>query len=396
MITNFFRIELPFESFQIQRVPYSESAWANLKKQHNKVASFFRKNDLIYISPSKGSNIEIGDIVTLNVAENTSVVLSLIRHLVFRTFRDEFPIRIPQSFSPLRFFSTKNEHDAIRELLPRELQGIIRFLRMIEVEARQITEARSPSFGLLIRSRQRWQFDVTLDKLYSQGFDLIGKSVLGSHGIPGLEGVLAPEEELLGEVRAVTDRAAEIVTNDGAIQRELETLLMQRTQNQIGAYLAFRLGNQKATRVFQNLRQDRRDREKPGPSFGEVNKFAGWFVGSATAPRVYENNDGFCFTVTGKNGFEGVSIPLQRTNLVFDYGPGASATTPLQGLANYGPFNSERFERNDLRILAICHPQSRGAMSQFTKQLIDGIPESLYFKRGMKSLFRLTSVIPTI
>lgn len=396
MVTNFFRIELPFDSFQIQRVPYSESAWDGLKKQHNKEASFFRNSKFIYISPSKGSNIEIGDVVTLHVAENTSVVLSLIRHLVFRTFRGEFPSRVPQSFSPLRFFSTKHEHDAIRRLLSPELQGVIRFLRMIEVEARQIVEEGAPSFGLLIRSRQRWQFNTTLDKLNEEGFDLIGKSVLESHPIPGLEGILAPEEDLLGEVQTTTDTIAEIITNDGVVRRELSSLFMQRTQNQIGAYLAFRLGDQKATSIFRNLKQSRRDWEQPGFSFGEVKKFARWFAGSAAEPRIYENNDGFCFTVTERNEFEGVSIPLQRTNLVFDYGPGASATTPLKGIADYGPFNSERFERNNLRILALCHPQSRGAMSQFTKQLIDGIPESRYFKRGLKSLFRLTSVTPTI
>ncbi|UTF51362.1 hypothetical protein NLA06_05590 [Desulfomicrobium sp. ZS1] len=396
MITNFYRIEIPFESFQIQQIPYSESAWASLKKEYNKLASFFRNKNFIYISPCKGLNLDIGNFVTLNVADNTSIIISLIRHLVFRKFREEFPERIPQSFSPLRFFSTKNEHDAIRKLLPRELQGIVRFQRMVEVEARHITEARSLSFGLLIRSRQRWQFDATLDELYDQGFDLIGKSVLESHDIPGLEGVLAPEEELLGEIQSVTDRSAEIVSNDGTIQRELRMLRMQRTQNQIGAYLAFRLGDKSVTQIFKNIQQDRRYREQPGSSFGEINKFAGWFAGSATAPRFYENNDGFYFTVTDNNRFDGVSIPLQRTNLVFDYGPGASATSPLRGLADYGPFNSERFECNNLRMLAICHPQSRGAMTQFTKQLIDGIPESRYFKRGLKSLFRLTSVIPTI
>jgi hypothetical protein len=44
----------------------------------------------------------------VKVAEVPAVVLSLIRHLVFRSFRDAFHDRIPESFSPLRFFSTKS------------------------------------------------------------------------------------------------------------------------------------------------------------------------------------------------------------------------------------------------------------------------------------------------
>ena len=35
-------------------------------------------------------------------------------------------------------------------------------------------------------------------------------------------------------------------------------------------------------------------------------------------------------------------------------------------------------------------------MTQFLKRLIDGIPESKYFQRGLKSRFRLHSVDPVL
>lgn len=350
----------------------------------------------MYMSPSKESPVEIGELVKLSVADNPAVVLSLIRHLVFRSFRDAFPDRIPQSFSPLRFFSQKEEHDAIRPLLPPSFQGVIRFSRMVEVEARKIVEHNTPSYGLLIRSQQRWQFNKSLSELHEAGFNLIGSSVLESHPIPGLEGVLAPEEDLLGVVQSVENGIASIVTNNGIIERPLKTLFLQRTQQQIGDYLASQIGKENATRIFRNLHQNSWGREQPNHFFAEIQKFATWFSGTVQEPRVYENADDFCFTVTQKNSFSGVSFPVQPTSLIFDFGPGASATTPLQGLANYGPFNSERFASNDFRILALCHSDSRGAMSQFAKQLENGIPESLYFKRGMKSLFRLNSVSVTI
>jgi hypothetical protein len=392
MITNFFRIELPFEYFQIQRLPFTEEKWRDLKERYNQDVSFFRHGEHMYISPSKESPVEIGELIQLSVEENPAVVLSLIRHLVFRSFRDAFPDRIPQSFSPLRFFSQKEGHDVVRPLLPPGLQGVIRFSRMVEVEARMIVEQNAPSFGLLIRSRQRWQFNKSSYELHEEGFNLIGSSVFESHLIPGLEGVLAPEEELLGEVQSVANGFASIVTNKGIIERPLKTLFLQRTEQQIGDYLANQIGKENATKIFRNLHQKRMDREKPNQIFTEITSFATWFSGTVQEPRVYKNADGFCFTVTLKNSFYGVSFPVQPTNLIFDFGPGASATTPLQGLANYGPFNSERFASNDFRILALCHSNSRGAMSQFAKQLVDGIPESLYFKRGMKSLFRLNSV----
>src|SRR6266540_2972715 len=185
MVTNFFRINIPFETFQIQRLPYSEEKLVALRQEHNKDASFFRNGDFIYISPRKGFGLELGKLADVKIDESPGVVLSLIRHLVFRSFRDAFPDRIPESFSPLRFFSTKPEHDAVKRFLPPELKGQICYPRMIEVQARQITEHAKPSFGLLIGSRQRWQFTVDLRNLLNQGFDLVGKTVLESVPIPG-------------------------------------------------------------------------------------------------------------------------------------------------------------------------------------------------------------------
>lgn len=396
MITNFFRIDVPFECFGIQRLPFTEEKWRELKRQYNRDVSFFRNADFMYLSPRKESGLKLGELIQLKVAENPAIVQSLIRHLLFRSFRDAFPDRIPQGFSPLRFFSEKEEHDVIRDLLPQDLQGVVRFPRLVEVEVRKIIENGTPSFGLLIRSRQRWQFNTPLSVLQEEGFDLIGRSVLEAHVIPGLEHVLAPEEDLLGEIQAVSDGTASVLTNDGVIQRSLNSLFLQRTQSQIGDYLASRIGDHRANRVFESLWKNRRERELPGQVFAEIRKIAAWFAGGPTQSRSYENADGFSFSVTLSNAFSEASFPVRPTNLIFDFGPGTSATSPFQGLANHGPFNSERFAENDLKILAICHPTSRGAMSQFAKQLVDGIPESRYFKRGMRSLFRLNSVSVTI
>lgn len=396
MVTNFFRINFPFEAFQIQRIPYLEERLASLRQEYNKDASFFRNSGFIYISPRKGSRLDLGELAEVRITESPAVVLSLIRHLVFRTFRDAFPDRVPESFSPLRFFSAKPEHDPIRKYLSDELKGQISYPRMVEVKARQITEQGKPSFGLIIGSRQRWQFKVDFRSLLERGFDLVGKSVLEALPIPGLEGVLAPDETLLGEIVSVHGDEVEITTNDGVVRRRIDSLQLQRTPEQIGAFLAFVLGKQKATLLFENLRQDRKDRERPSFFFSEALKYASWFSGTKGQPRVYENDEGFCFTVTMNNSFHGSSIPLHRTSLIFDYGPGASENTPFAGLSKFGPFNAARFERNDLQVLVIFHPQSRGAVTQFLMRLIDGIPESRYFQRGLKSLFRLTSVQPVL
>src|SRR6185369_10586484 len=377
-------------------LPYSEEQLDGLRQEHNKNASFFRNADFIYISPSKGSGLKLGELIEVETSDSPRIVLSLIRHLIFRNFRNAFPDRVPQSFSPLRFFSTKAELDPLTKLLPAELFEQISYPRMVEVEARQIEEAGKPVFGLLIRSRQRWQFKVDLRSLLDEGFDIVGKSVLETEPIPGLEGVLAPHETLLGEVVSIQGDQVEITTNDGVVRRTLDSLQLQRTRQQIGGFLAFKLGEREATRVFEGLRESRREREQPNFYFAEARRFASWFSREKGQPRTYENDDGFSFSVTMINTFPGSSMQLHRTSLIFDYGPGASEATPFAGLSKFGPFNAARFERNDLRMLVIFHEQSRGAATQFLKRLIDGIPDSRYFQQGLKALFRLTSVQPVL
>jgi hypothetical protein len=396
MITNFFRIQIPFDSFQIQRLTYDEGNFNDLRLKHNRDASFFRNGTFFYISPRKGVDLDLGELATIKIEDSPSIVLSLIRHLVFRAFRDAFPDRIPETFSPLRFFSMKAEHDIVSRFLPADLKGLISYPRMVEVQARQIIENGKPSFGLLVGSRQRWRFAVNLKQIVAHGFPLVGKSVLESIPIPGLEGVLAPDESLLGEIVSIDEENAEIRTNDGVVKKRLDNLHLQRTRENIGAFLEFKLGKSATTRLFENLWLDRKEKGRPNFFFGEADKFASWFCGSKTQPRSYENSDGFCFTVTTNNKFEGPSVGLHRTSLIFDYGPGASENTPLAGLGKFGPFNAAKFERNDLRMLVVYHQHSRGAVTQFVKRLIDGIPQSRYFQRGLKSLFRLTSVQPVL
>lgn len=396
MYTNFFRIKLPFEEFQIQRVVYSENTLSDLKEQYNQQCSFFRHGNYIYISPEMGFDQEIGEVVTLKVKDSANVVMSLIRHLIFRAFRYSFPDRIPQSFSPLRFYSTKGEHDIAEAYLPNDLKGKISYSRLIEIEARDLEENGYPVFGILIRSHQRWQFRFTALELFNFGYDLCGKNVLESHPIPGLESVLAPDEELLGEIKSIEGDVAVITSNQGDIRRKLKNLFLQKNKSQIGDFLRFRMGEDSVEEFFDLVKNTQFERVNSLSIYEEIKRFAKWFCKDGEEQRNYRNNDGFSFVITSNNEFQDHYVELQDTNLIFDYGPGASELTPFRGLSSHGPFNSERFEKNNLRILALCRPQSRGAMSTFLKRLIDGIPESRAYKRGFKSLFRLTSVVPVI
>lgn len=387
MITNFFKITFPFAEFDVQRTPYSDAQLRELRRQHNADSSFFRHGDHIYISPKKGVNLTLGEPVRLSVEENAEMLEKMIRHLIFRTFRDAFPQRLPEDFAPLRFPSVKAEHDPLRALVPKELHGSIGFPRINEVHVRSILQDGRPVQGLLILSRHRWRFPVNLSALHAEGFPLAGCSVLHTVPISGLDGVLAPDETVLGEIERVECDRAVIRTNDGSETRSLAELYLQRTREQIGRYLAFRLGSGPASNIFRKMREAEEDRVQGGANYGEVVRAAGWFT-----KQTYENHDGFTFTVTNDATLPTSGMRLEPTKLVFDYGPGASNYRPFGGLDAYGPFDSSRFDRKRSRLLAVFHQRNHGAATQFLAQLIEGIPSSQYFKKGFRELFRLHEV----
>jgi hypothetical protein len=214
-----------------------------------------------------------------------------------------------------------------------------------------------------------------------------GAMVVETVPIPGLEGVLAPDENVLGQVEKINGDSALVKTNAGTISRKISELHLQWTREQIGRYLSFRLGEKEATRIFSCLRESDAERANPNLFFGEVHKVAEWFAAQA-----YANDDGFAFEVTKNTEFPQQGFRLYQTKLVFDYGPGASAPWPLAGLSTFGPFDSSRFDRKNLRILAIFHERNRGAATAFLSQLTDGIPDSRYFQKGLRDLFRLHQV----
>ena len=148
---------------------------------------------------------------------------------------------------------------------------------------------------------------------------------------------------------------AVIRTNQATEWRPLGELYLQRSREQIGRYLAFRLGDKAANELFQRLRIEKEQRSRQGAHFGEAVRIAGWF-----AKRTYENSDGFAFTVTKNSSLADSGIRLEPTKLVFDYGPGASAASPFSGLSKFGPFDSSRFDRKQPRILAACRTEKAG------------------------------------
>jgi len=399
MEINFFPIQFEFDQFQINAEPYSIERLAELRQAHNSTHSFFRRNDLIYISNKHSdANLQLGQLKEVKLYEQNEVTASLIKHVFFRSFKDRFPNYTPTDFYPFRFFSGQEKDDIIYSALPLHLKNKVAYKKLIEVQERLIMVDNKPQFGFIINIKRNWIFTKNCAELHQEGFNLVGLDILKTEFLPGLQGVLAPDEEFIGVVKEIKDGSASVQTNDGLQHFPLSSLTLRKTKYNIGAYLSFAISEQKSSEILQIIEGKRHEIYNAKTLYKEIKSIAATLftikndVG-VTVPYLFQNKDGFCFTVDIQMRKASNSMELKIPTFIFDY----SATktdgrSPDLGLTNFGPYDSINFEPKSPNILCICHKANRGAFTSFLAKLKDGIPTSNYFKKGFQKKYDLRDV----
>ena len=387
LISNFFPINFTDEKFQINRIEYSTDKLRSLRKDHNNSHSFFRNEDFIYISPMRGQKLGIGTNTTLEIQKDVKVVASLIKHIFFRTFRGKFPSIIPLDFYPFRILSRKRADDLIADKLSLDLEGVLSFKKLIEIQFRTVQVNNKSQFGAVINVYYHWQFSKNCGQLNKEGFDFSGLGVLTSEQILGLEGVLAPDESLVGVVKNIEGENAIVETNNGSETFKLEELFLHKSTQNIRNYLEFKLGEPKTKDVFNSMREKDRTRLSAKNYFNEISDLA-----RTISDLKYENQDGFRFTIGNLPQTVTKKFSVQNPSFIFDYNPGATHGNPSKGLVEFGPYDSSTFDIKHPQILVICNKANRGAFAEFSGKLKRGIPSSYYFKGGMVGKYRLHDI----
>jgi hypothetical protein len=395
MQLNYFPINIDLDKFQIFMEPYSEERLAELRNLYNATHSFFRNGDNIFISNKDANeNITIGSITEQRPYENSNITASLIKHLFFRTFKDRFPDRTPVDFYPFRFFSKQQTDDIIYDVLPNELKNRISYKKLIELQLRLIEINGKKKFGFLINIKRNWIFDKTCEKLHNENYNLIGVEVMYAETLPGLDNVLAPNEEFVGEIKEIIGIKAKVNTNEGEKIYELSELFIRKTKFNISNYLAFATSQQKSDEVMRIIENKREDIYNPKKLYIEINKIAKGLFTNNGLPILFQNKDGFYFTVSETPLTVGNSIELKTPTFIFD--PAATKTIntyPDNGLNNFGPYDSSIFDIKSPNILCICNKAIRGKFTQFLSNLKEGLPQSKYFQKGLQKKYDLHNVM---
>jgi hypothetical protein len=400
MELNFFPINFDFKEYHISKVNYSEDKLVELRDKYNHTHSFFRNGDKLFISNKDGDDsIKLGVIETVSVYDDFKITSSLIKHLFFRTFKERFPRLKPIDFYPFRFFSRQEKDNVIYDVLPDDLKNKIAYKKLIELQLRLLKIDGKPQFGFIINIRRNWIFTKSCFELNEEGFNLIGTEVLRSEIFPGLDNVLAPNEEFIGLIKSVEKNKAFVDTNEGVVQIDLKELFIKKNKSNIEKYLTFKTSVNKTKEIFEIIERKRSDIYNAKKLSLEIKSIANLMFSDKNShanskqPILFQNKDSFCFTVGEALQRNANSMNLKVPTFIFDHaGTKTKNNYPDSGLNDFGPYDSLNFDIKTPTVLCICHKDIRGSFTIFLSHLIDGMPNSKYFKKGFKKKYDLHDV----
>lgn len=394
MRLNIYPSIIEFERYNILQTPYKDGLLEELRSRHNDTHSFFRNGDYIYLSNMSGDDLNIGQTVSVSTFGDDRITSSLIKHVFFRTFRERFPIT-PLQFYPFLIESRRPTDDLIHDLLPTDLQNKIAYKKQIEIQIRLIETNNNPKFGFVINIPRKWLFNINCYVMAEEGFDFIGSEVLHCEPLPGLENVLAPEETFIGILKVISNNIGIVTTNEGDKQIPLSSLYLRKTLKNINGYLSFRLGEGGREKVLNKIANTREDFFSLKNIYGEIQEISNLIATDrkTNSPIDYMNKDGFVFNISPDSSLLNNSYSFATPTFIFDAARTKTKNSNADaGLVNYGPYDSDTFSPKSPKILAICKKDHRGKFTQFLNSLIDGLPDSTYFKQGLKKKYELQSI----
>jgi hypothetical protein len=395
MQLNYFPINIDFEKYQISTDTYSEDRLSELRKQYNYTHSFFRNGDTIYISNKEGDDsVVLGNIAERNVFDDREITESLIKHIFFRTFKERFPQHTPVDFYPFRFFSGQKKDDVIYNALPDHLKNKIAYKKLIEIQLRMTDIDGKTRFGFVVNIERNWIFNKSCAELNTEGYNLINVEVLHAEVFLGLQNILAPNEELVGIIKAINEEKATVATNEGDKDFLLSELFIRKTKFNIGNYLAFALSPEKSDTILNLIETKRSEIYNAKKRYDEITNIAKHLFSEKGQSVLFQNKDGFCFTVDANPfTFLNNTLTLKNPTFIFDAAVTKTHTYSDVGLTNFGPYDSIIFDIKTPNVLCICKSSNRGNFTNFLSSLKDGMPQSKYFKKGLLKKYDLQDIV---
>ena len=386
-LLNCFSVEFSVQSVTVAQLPWTEETdMRELRKSLGKDWFVLRRGDKIYGLPTVAKPVvEFGNATTvLSLSDYDG--LDFMRARLDAALPNLLPAYQPERVRPFRFLARKDEFVAsfaANHQLPEIVKRGFAIRPRFELEARTIELVEGElRVAVAMSVAMQWEISASLSDLAKESVQLDGLYVVLKQPQPG-------ERRLVGRIKSVNQGNVELdETMDGRTSIAADLVRLEGSKFSFKRCLSRLLGTR--YRDFEAQRDIWEAKFTSGPSFDEV---LGKFSRSS---RTVNLGPGIVATI-------GAAIPIQNTEgapiyrelppveYCFDAAKTKRKTIPWNGLVEFGPYDSDTFEKRTPRILVVVPQSEQNKAEQVFGTFLDGVPNG-QFPVGFARLFNLRQV----
>ena len=386
-LLNCLSVEFSVQNITVAEIPWTEETdMRELRKSLGNDWFVLRRGDKIYGLPT-GAKPSIGfGQVTKVLPLSGYDGLDFMRARLNEALPKLLPKYRAERVRPFQFLARKDEFVAsfaATRQLPEVVKRGFAVRPRFELEARTI-ELIEDDLRVVVAMTvaMQWEISASLVDLTNQGVPLDGLYVVLKHPQPG-------ERRLVGRVKSVNQGNVELdETMDGRTSIAADLVRLEGSKFSFKRCLSKLLGQR--YRDFEAQRESWEATYTSGPSFDTVlGKLSSSLKPVNLGPDIVA-------TI-------GAAIPIQNTEgapiyrelppveYCFDAAKTKRKTIPWNGLVEFGPYDSDTFEKRTPRILVVVPQSEQNKAEQVFGIFLDGVPGGQY-PVGFARLFNLRQV----
>lgn len=386
-LLNCFSVTFSVDSVSVSEVPWtSEVDLRKLRETLGKDWFVLRRGDKIFGLPTVLKPAVNFGHTTKALSLSDYEGLDFMRARLNEALPEVLPAYQPERVRPFRFLAQKNEFVASfasNHQLPEIVKRGFAIRPRFELEARTIELVDGELRVVVAMSvAMQWEISASLSDLAKQSVQLDGLYVVLKQPRPG-------ERRLVGRIKSLNQGTVELDESmDGRTSIPADAVRLEGSKFSFKHCLSKLLGTR--YRDFEVQRDIWEAKFTSGPSFNEVlGKFSRSFQTVNLGPEIVATI-GVAIPIHNNEGAP-IYRELPPVEYCFDAAKTKRKTIPWNGLVEFGPYDSDTFEKRTPRILVVVPQSEQNKAEQVFGTFLDGVPNGQY-PVGFARLFNLRQV----
>ncbi|WP_395718836.1 Piwi domain-containing protein [Prosthecobacter sp.] len=386
-LLNCFSVEFSVQSITVAELPWTEETdMRELRKSLGSDWFVLRRGDKIYgLATVPKPAMEFGQATTVLPLSGYDG-LDFMRARLNEALPELLPKYQAERVRPFQFLARKDEFVAsfaANRQLPEVVKRGFAVRPRFELEARTIELIEGDlRVAVAISVAMQWEVSASLVDLANQGVQLDGLYVVLKHPQPG-------ERRLVGRIKSLNQGNVELdETMDGRTSIAADLVRLEGSKFSFKRCLSKLLGQR--YRDFEAQRESWEATYTSGPSFDSVlGKLSSSLKPVNLGPGIVATI-GAAIPILNTEGAQ-IYRELPPVEYCFDAAKTKRKTIPWNGLVEFGPYDSDTFEKRTPRILVVVPQSEQNKAEQVFGTFLDGVPNGQY-PVGFARLFNLRQV----